>query len=238
MRLVWDVLESNILPKHAKGKLVMISLANYAREDGTGWTTSTALKRHAGCSKQHVITLKKLIAEAGLVDFYPQTGRGGVTKYQINIDVLQSFSGQDKGSNELTFGLNKGSTRITLKGQVGMPKRSTGVDPISIKENKRARARGTRDIKHDLTRTAAQEVGRHDLGDGAPVFREMFEQKFGAGFSRSWIDQCSIDASSDGVEISAPLAFVKSSIENQCSAWLYEHDARVVVAKVDERAAS
>jgi len=233
MRLLWMALDSDLYRDKPCAKLLLLSMCNFAREDGECFGSNATLSRHACCTPQHVRRLKKTLEADDLIKITVGGGRGRASKYKINMQLLAELT-HNKQEHEVPLLMQERGTSGTLKGNMRCHKGEHGGAPISKKDIKRARARDARGINTDLTRSANQEVGRHDLGDGASVFREMIEQKFGAAFSRSWIDQCSIDASSEGVEILAPLAFVKSRIENQCSAWLYENEARVVFAKVDE----
>ena len=235
IRFVGYALHADIYQQNPSAKLLLIALCNYADESGRCFGSNKGLAEIVGSDPRHIRRLKLKLTADRLIQNHEGGGRGNANRFTLNIEKLEQISARKRGHDGHLLAWGKEDIENT-KEDIGYPKRGHGSPPKGKKVYKRARARDARVIDDDLTRSANQEVGRHDLGDGAPVFREMIEQKFGVGFSRSWIDQCSIDASSEGVEILAPLAFVKSSIENQCSAWLYENEAMVVVAKVDERA--
>jgi len=133
VQLVWQAMTFQGFPKHPRAKIMLISLCNFADEQGHGWTANKTLADHCQCSVKHVRDLKHRLVQAGVVRFENRTGRGAKNRHYISLDVLASGQAKPAPTGAtLDFG---NSHLETPKPAPPAPEtRTSGGDPIGIIE--------------------------------------------------------------------------------------------------------
>lgn len=217
IKLLWQVMDSHLYPKHPRCKIMLMSLANFADEFGKGkmWNGSTA--RHIGTGEEQVRRYKRMLEEHGLVSFTYRRGKGRQTNYQIDLVALDIEINQtgryDEGGSNVTPPTDPNMTPPAggVNGNVTPPLNE--VTPLLEGKNPTSRSGVIRETKDK--KACARGTHDTDIGRLAAYWRKTLIHSCGEEWVNSWLVEEQIIEGPDGVVLFVRNAFGKASVERR-----------------------